>query len=218
MPWRLRDNLYWCVSGGRAIFLDIEADRYFCLSPAADATFRAFAAGDRPGKPDSLQLLLERQLLIEAPEPADVRPCTFVSAVGDFFPHPASRPTLPAMCRVFTAELKIKRLLRTKPLLDVIKHVALGSPAHQGSTESHDLDNVVRAIAAASLLFGATDRCLVRALAAQRICRSLGLTTRLVFGVRTNPFGAHAWVQSGELVIVGDFEQVRLYTPIAAFG
>jgi hypothetical protein len=34
--------------------------------------------------------------------------------------------------------------------------------------------------------------------------------------VRTNPFAAHAWVQIDEEVLVGDFEQVRLFTPILA--
>jgi hypothetical protein len=40
----------------------------------------------------------------------------------------------------------------------------------------------------------------------------------LVFGVRMNPFRAHCWVQLGGQVLIGDFEQVRLFTPIAAFG
>jgi len=45
-----------------------------------------------------------------------------------------------------------------------------------------------------------------------------GIYPRLVFGVRANPFRAHAWVQLEDKVLIGDYEQVRLFTPIAALG
>lgn len=70
------------------------------------------------------------------------------------------------------------------------------------------------AFAFSALLLGATDRCLVRGIAATRACRRRGLAAALVFGVRVDPFAAHCWVQLGEEILVGDFDQVRLFTPI----
>ena len=40
MPLQLRGNVHWCDSGGRAVFLDVEADRYFCLPAAANERLR----------------------------------------------------------------------------------------------------------------------------------------------------------------------------------
>jgi hypothetical protein len=64
----------------------------------------------------------------------------------------------------------------------------------------------------------AAGRCLVRAVAAHAACCAAGVRPRLVFGVCVDPFRAHAWIQLEEQVLVGDFEQVRLFTPIAVFG
>ena len=45
-------------------------------------------------------------------------------------------------------------------------------------------------------------------------CRKRGLETKLVLGVIAHPFTAHCWVQLGTAVLVGGYEQARLYTPI----
>jgi hypothetical protein len=46
------------------------------------------------------------------------------------------------------------------------------------------------------------------------LCHAHRLYPSLVLGVRINPFAAHAWVQIGDRVLVGDYDQVRLFTPI----
>jgi hypothetical protein len=40
------------------------------------------------------------------------------------------------------------------------------------------------------------------------------VAAKLVLGVVAHPFTAHCWVQLGTAVLVGGFEQARLYTPI----
>ena len=62
-------------------------------------------------------------------------------------------------------------------------------------------------------------RCLVRALAVHRACRKGRVAgSRLVFGVTAHPFAAHCWVQLGNAVLVGGYEQARLFTPILVLG
>jgi hypothetical protein len=73
---------------------------------------------------------------------------------------------------------------------------------------------IVAALEHSALWLGSADRCLRRAIAAMMMCRRRGLAAQLVLGVRIDPFGAHAWVQLDERVLVGEFEQVRLFTPI----
>lgn len=39
-------------------------------------------------------------------------------------------------------------------------------------------------------------------------------TASLVIGVKVSPFGAHAWVQDGEVVLNDFVDVARIYTPI----
>jgi hypothetical protein len=61
---------------------------------------------------------------------------------------------------------------------------------------------------------GTAGRCLPRALAFLRAGHRRGLRPMLVLGIRLDPFRAHAWVQSGCKVLVGDYEEARAYSPI----
>jgi hypothetical protein len=73
---------------------------------------------------------------------------------------------------------------------------------------------MVAASDAAGILTRVHNRCLVRALALHSLCKRKGIGAKLVFGVIAHPFAAHCWVQLGSAVLVGGFEQARLYTPI----
>ncbi len=73
---------------------------------------------------------------------------------------------------------------------------------------------VAAAFARSGLLLGISDRCLVRAIACHALCSAYRCPATLVLGVKASPFQAHAWVQQGEFVVVGDHDQVRAYTPI----
>jgi hypothetical protein len=220
MGWRLRDNIHWCVTGGRAIFLDTAADRYFGLPDAANSAFLRLASGsDAVAVLDALGALREPGLLLEDSDCAQLRAFEHASpAMHDLEVDPG-RPLSPfATACLLMTEIRVSWLLRTRPLAEVIGRACRPGRKSRLGPDRRQLDALARAAAASTLLLRATDRCLVRALAVQKACRCLGADTKLVFGVRTNPFGAHSWVQLGEGVVVGEFEQVRLYTPIAAFG
>jgi transglutaminase superfamily protein len=73
---------------------------------------------------------------------------------------------------------------------------------------------LVSAASATAFLLRSHDRCMVRGLAFHASCRKTGLNTKLVLGVIAHPFTAHCWVQLGNVVLVGGYEQARLYTPI----
>lgn len=57
-------------------------------------------------------------------------------------------------------------------------------------------------------------QCLYRAFTLLDFLRRDGVDARWVFGVRTWPFGAHCWLQSGDLLLDDDLDRVSLYTPI----
>ena len=64
------------------------------------------------------------------------------------------------------------------------------------------------------LVFTARDKCLYDSLALVTFLTTEGLPARWVIGVRTHPFGAHAWVQSGHTVLNDHHEHVGQFRPI----
>ena len=63
-------------------------------------------------------------------------------------------------------------------------------------------------------IFSARDRCLHDSLTLIRFLAARALFPRWVIGVRTRPFAAHSWVQSGNLVLNDMHDHVRAYHPI----
>lgn len=64
------------------------------------------------------------------------------------------------------------------------------------------------------LMFTAHDRCLQDSLTLLDFLAAEGWYPNWVIGVATQPFRAHAWVQTGDLVLSDLHENVRRYTPI----
>lgn len=222
MTFRLRDNLHWCACGGRIIFLDLEADRYFCLPFVAGEAFTRVAAGEpEPGDAERLGCLIARGMLIEDSGSGCLRrPPRIEVPTADFLQAPHPRAPIGDLLRAFVAEKRATLSTRKRALLNVIRDVDSRARRLRPRPLEDDtrLRRIASASAALSLVVRAADRCLVRALALHAICARQGIPSSLVFGVRVNPFGAHCWVQRDETVLVGDFEQVRLFTPILAVG
>jgi hypothetical protein len=218
MPLRLRDDIHWCECVGRAVFLDAAADRYFCLPSTANDAFLRLAAGDlRSGDHERLERLVARGMLIETADSRPIRPPPLVDPpTHDFLFEPIPRAAPIQILRTLAWELRAAWLLKTRPFGEVLRAVsALGPTRRSGPTNADvSLRRIVAASIAASLINRAHDRCLVRALAVHAACRRAGIKPRLLFGVTANPFSAHSWVQLGGAVLVGGFEQARLYTPI----
>jgi len=64
------------------------------------------------------------------------------------------------------------------------------------------------------LVFTARDKCLFDSLALMNFLAAERLFPRWVIGVRTSPFRAHSWVQSGNIVLNDLHENVQRFKPI----
>jgi hypothetical protein len=64
------------------------------------------------------------------------------------------------------------------------------------------------------LVFTVRDKCLFDSLALLEFLAAEDVHPQWVIGVKTHPFAAHSWVQSGPLVLNDHHEHVRLYRPI----
>ena len=208
--------MHWCVSSGRVVFLDVEADRYFCLPSALNGAFLRLAAGQlRPGDADVLHKLAARGLLIEASGPFQP-PATIETPACDYLDGQTPPVGLLPILRALAWEMRAAWRLRTRPFHRLIERTE--EPASRSAQASGDGDGSLRAIVSAAnsvaFLTRAHNRCLVRARAVDALCRTHGIRPKLVFGVIAHPFAAHCWVQLGSTVLVGGFEQARLHTPI----
>ena len=216
MALQLRDQLSFCDCDGRLVFLDIAADRYFCLGPALETSFRSWAASPAVDADHrDFSLLRERGLLVRAQEGVlDARAASLPRATQDLCTERSPRPR--DVAEALLAEFAASVRLRTRPIAKALPRPDTGTaPAELAAyVVSLRAEQIAAAFARSALILGSSGRCLVRAIAAKSVCRRSGLVVDLVLGVRLNPFGAHAWVQHGNSVLVGDYEEARQFTPI----
>lgn len=213
MPLHLRAGLSWCLCEDRAVFLDIVRDRYFLLPEDADQAFRAWAAGEVVPHP-TLDRMVSLGILSEGNE-AGRGPAQCDAPVRDLADNASKAAGWWDIALAGAAQLRAAIAIRLTPLAILLARLAAGSPRHVevGRDRDHTL-RIACAFRSLAAFLRATDQCLPRALAAKRMCEARSPGAMLVFGVRLYPFAAHSWVQAGDAVVVGDIEQVRLFTPI----
>lgn len=220
MAYRLRDNLFYCVCGGRTVFLDVNANRYFCLPAPADIAFRHIL-GEGPHRvsnEETLRPLLSRGLLIPDPTTSGIRPPACIAPpTHDLSVSADLNPPLKTSAQALLIQLSFAMSLKQGRLADIKRNIERRVPRQESVAQrpiNSVLSRISMAFAIADRILSPADRCLVRSLAFHAICNRNGVSSSLVIGVRTNPFAAHCWVQRDECILTGDFEQARLFTPI----
>jgi len=199
------------------VFLDTQADKYFCLPRQANDAFLRLSRNAAPGYGKDLQPLLARGLLIEAGDDGNLQAAARIERPKqDWLRGPAGRVRPIAIFAAIASELRVAKHLRSTTLQQVLDHsrALRVRPRSTRSKVHRSVTAVAAAKAWASFINRSHDRCLVRALAAHSLCKRAGAPTKLVFGVIAHPFSAHCWVQLDAAVVVGGYEQARLYTPI----
>lgn len=215
MPLQLRADVHWCECGGRAVFLDTLADRYFCLSELAnDAFLRLAVAQPLPGDGRRLRSLMESEILLDTEAPAPIRPPPLIDTPTHDVTGRHNRKSWLAILSMFVAEIRAARALRRRPFHEILESARRQPLGRRPPELAQTIEAIASAAAALSFITGSHDRCLIRALAVQTLCRASGSKSNLVFGVVAHPFTAHCWVQIGSAVVVGEYEHARLYTPI----
>jgi len=216
MAYRLRDNLGACVAGGRAVFLDLDADRYFGLPAAADKAFQQWLTGQDP-EPEQLDVLVSRGLLLlcgQGSTPPSRASFSLPAAGRET--RPKGRVTAIRFVHIFLARLYWSFALKLRSLAAIRRVLEAKRPKRESSAGPHDprYDDIATSFEKTEAIMRTHDRCLSDSLAFLSICYASGLSPRLVFGVRTTPFAAHCWVQVDDLVLNDRLEHVRLFTPI----
>lgn len=130
-----------------------------------------------------------------------------------------SRPstTLEHLWRVCTAYTSAKWALRRRPIKEVVEVVRLRKK--QGSSSDRLDAETVRPLVTAfvylrPLFFTSKDACLLDSLTLVNFLAGYGVFPQWVFGVKTDPFYAHCWVQQGGFVFNDTPDYIRGFSPI----
>ena len=233
---------YWIPSHVRVcpllastILLDLKRNRYFGIGTNETRALSTLALNwdEANGNaapveqlaPDAAiamaDALLEAGLLSREP-PADRTtfgaPPLDLSGVLRSAGHELSRATSLRLAYIasFLAALAwTRRALRSRTLYSIASEVRDRKAAAQGDFDEQravELVGIFRRLRPHT--FAARDRCLFHSLALVQFMARQAVFPTWVIGVRAKPWGAHAWVQQGKLLLDANPEQVCEYTPI----
>ncbi|MCW3835023.1 lasso peptide biosynthesis B2 protein [Sphingomonas canadensis] len=210
MDLALRDGLSFCITSGEPVFLDLPADRYFCLGADTRDAFLGLIDGQTD--PRAVDTLVELGLLVRRAgypiAPANVQSPirSLVEDAGPLrlrhLPRAAYRTTRTA------AGLRLRGLPRA---VGRIRRRKARIAARAGTASAAE---IARAHESLALITASLDKCLWRSLAIAHHLLDRRLSPDLVLGVHLRPFKAHCWVQLGDTLVNDRIETVRAFAPI----
>jgi hypothetical protein len=220
----LSDDVSFCDVCGRIVFLDIASDRYFQLPLELEHTFRAYL-GNGVGNKTDIDALVELGILAEPLSPSVGVPVAQLSDPARSAMEQAwvrsNRVGAMVFLDVFSAVAGTYVALRMSTLKRVLERLSQHRRRHVCSPESGvEISKAQQASAAAALFRNARafvpiqPRCLLDSIALVRFLSKRRHHACIVFGVTRDPFSAHCWVQTEDIVLNDSVGDVRTYTPI----
>lgn len=230
---KLAPHVRACVDDQQVILLDLRRSKYLGIAGPQSCAL-ADQIGGWPRNPDWVvdcvnsvassaltQRLLSQGMVTDTPSErlpdATVEEATSsldfetsaagskisVRRVGRFF-HSAAVAALWMRCMSLQSIASAVSTRRER-----LQHAALDSGAPDAMWSSAAAYERLRPLA-----MSAQDKCLHDSLALISFLALEGAFPRWVIGVKTRPFGAHSWVQSGGTVLNDQHENVRRFRPI----
>ena len=230
MPqYALAHHVFICVHDEHVVFLDVHKDRYFALEAARTAGLGSLVP-DWPvsvsqpdaGLPSVIALLLKKGILVakvecgKAASPISAEKPRGNLTAEDVDQAPRIGPAM--VCRFIAAATRAALLLKYRTFGHVIDRVAGRLARATSAGRVPDIARTEGLVSAFATLrpffFTAKDACLFDALALSEFLASYAVYPRWVFGVQARPFGAHCWLQLGDIVLNDTAEHVKHYSII----
>ena len=218
MSFELRAGVTYCSCGGRFIFLDLQADRYFALTRETEHAFARLVEGEplNPANAKAIERLVTGGLIVTSRDGRRIEPSvspsnprsSLVREPGEF-----SRKALAHALARLTLSGWSSRIL---PLHERVARLKQRKASVPSCHEPDAVAGTARAFAFAALIASPLNQCLPRSFAIAHALIDKKVRPDLIFGVRAQPFGAHCWVQVGRLLVNESLDEVRNFTPILA--
>ena len=237
----LAPHVYPCVTDDHVVLLDLERDKYIGVArEQMDALAENVKGWPRVGgiptdaeaderspnnRPDGVvaRMLAAGMLTTDPDVGKEAQPLRMPPALAALVePDLDWRPAVAFfdVVRFLTAAMITAVALRLLPIRSVVMGTARRKAAATASAQPFDIDLARKAtevfIYLRPLLFSSQDACLFDSLALARFLSYYRQFPSCVIGVQTGPFGAHCWVQEGDVVFNDAPEYVRRFTPILA--
>lgn len=207
------------------IFLDIAHDRYFQLAEPLEKAMQRFRAHESVA-PALLEHLVTARILVEASDletrtlTADVqRPSR--SAIEQTFAIENRRLSAAVAFEVMTIILSTRRQLRSCALKTILDKAHTYRDRKVDTHKTATSTALERNLLLANGQFAHARRyvpvepiCLLESLSLLRFLSRRGLPASIVFGVTSEPFAAHCWVQTDDMVLNETLSDANAYTPI----
>jgi hypothetical protein len=212
-----------CFTGDGTVFLDLKHDKYFGLDRHKTSLLRSLLDDNHPARDGEHDILaselLERGLLttdaaagrLFEPALVELPDAPLLDSVIDEAPRLRFSHLLHFVGACITVWIALKR----HSLLYAVQRLK----RHRAARVDHcDVDTAQEFVRVFQYLrpffYVARDNCLFDSLALTEFLRRRGVQTTCVLGVRTLPFAAHCWVQTGRLLVDGLPAQVARFQPI----
>ncbi|RYG36462.1 MAG: lasso peptide biosynthesis B2 protein [Burkholderiales bacterium] len=231
----LKEDVFFCLSEGQGIFLDLAQDDYSAIPiPERDSCSGGHLSDEElcvvlePYRSELIEAGLITDTEARAPGFQSYR--AIVRPVGHIFGEDDQRAFgLPdrsgASRRISSADVvgfawaswRARRLLKTRHIRDVVRAVRMRKArAVMYAKTDHALQQHVAIFRKLRPWFPASYLCLYDALALIEFLALKNLFPTWVFGVQAQPFGAHCWLQSGDELLNESREYAGQFTPIMA--
>jgi hypothetical protein len=216
MGLALREHLTFATCAGRAVFLDYEENRYFCLSPSLNDIFLSLQSGQVDEADEAVRALEDAKVVRVIAGQSRLSPAAIPVAISTLSEVPIGMTT--ASFSPFTALecLWARYQLTRRPLRSLLDL----NKAHLLYERDRFLDegmlHLVRHFLAQGRIISSRDRCLSNSIALRWRLERDGFGATLVFGVRLFPFQAHCWLQRGVTVLNDHHEHIAQFTPVLA--
>lgn len=215
MIWTISPHLTACVAGDAIILLDLRRDRYSRAPAGIAGEMRDWFSEGGGAPPKAVGEFLVRSGLTDEAERAAI------SAAADQIFIPRSVPEdVPAaqLSRIETTRIASQvgatwLALRTRRLEPLIRdhRARRGVPS---PTDPTTCPSLLAAYHRTRRLVPIRKNCLLDSLALDRWLGARTGRRNIVFGVTAEPFLAHCWLQTGDLLLNDHPDHVRRYSPI----
>jgi hypothetical protein len=234
----LSPHVHVCVAGKQVILLDLERDKYLAVAhphpvgrwvrgwppPQAVpvAAVRAPAPPAAPGPENGLLAkMISQGLLVTDPalgkEAAPVVVDEPKVALVEYDVRARPRAGLKHLWNLFGAYAAAQWSLEHRPIKAVVQAARLRRRRARGSP-GPDIATIRGLVTAfvhlRPLFYTAREACLLDSLTLTHFLARYGVFPSWIFGVKTDPFYAHCWVQQGDFVFNDSPDFIKGFSPI----
>jgi hypothetical protein len=226
--YSLSAHVHACETSGVLIFLDLRNDQYFSLDRSTSRLLAPLLSGEREDTSldDERQkalrcaadVLLAQKLITpdaaSADKPAAVQWERPTRSLGPNHYDTLSKVRAARLLDFFAASTRAAGKLRYWPIARTVESIRAGRRERAASFDSAQASELMSAFVTLRPLFPKPYVCLFDSLAALEFLSHHHCFPKWVFAVKASPFGAHCWLQEGDLILNDSVERVGAYTPI----